>query len=398
MKDQDMINILSNFNNADTGKMTTASGEVRQNTAKQEKDAMKALLEGLDAQQRSVNQMPGNHTMAKNTPTKHPAKDYLVGDIHGEEDTNPIDEIAPAALAALGGAKALDGVSDALAGAGDELAKGISNMSGAMSAANNPDPVTLDVEEGDVVPFPTKVPYEKAHRIMTDDEYEEMKDRLPPHDVDFTQEPGAAYVRYKANEEKLGKKNPSKDVYKKQSLADIFKSMEEAEAEKANALAKEFHSKIKEKTQLKKTDNGKYELDEDRADAIFDLKSVIKNIAYFGQDESSIEEEFKVNNGDTFVALAKKIVAAVKHVREQSKVKEDSPLKVRDPRAAQIIKKARNEYSISADDDLGAVVNMMHDKDRTHDKEIDNNADVNDEQEIDISSILRRLDDLEGKE
>ncbi len=55
------------------------------------------------------------------------------------------------------------------------------------------------IEEGDVVPFPTTVPYEKAWRIMTVDEYYAMRKDLPPHDVDFDQEPGAAYVAIKGN-------------------------------------------------------------------------------------------------------------------------------------------------------------------------------------------------------
>lgn len=53
--------------------------------------------------------------------------------------------------------------------------------------------------EGDVVPFPTTVPYEQANKIMTVDEYYEMRGDFPPHDVDFDQEPGIAYVRFKAD-------------------------------------------------------------------------------------------------------------------------------------------------------------------------------------------------------
>jgi len=68
------------------------------------------------------------------------------------------------------------------------------------------------LEEGDVIPFPTTVPYEDATRITTVDEYYQMRDNFPPHDVDFDQEPGAAYIRFKGEyegiEEKELEENP----------------------------------------------------------------------------------------------------------------------------------------------------------------------------------------------
>jgi len=53
--------------------------------------------------------------------------------------------------------------------------------------------------EGDVVPFPTTVPYEKATKIMTTDEYYQQRNNFPPHDVDFNQEPNTAYVHFKGD-------------------------------------------------------------------------------------------------------------------------------------------------------------------------------------------------------
>ena len=80
MYDNDMTNILKNFAGAGSeGGITDAkTGKAKINHAAQEKNAMKSILEGLDAQQKSVNQMPSTHRMGKNG-AKHPASKYLVG-------------------------------------------------------------------------------------------------------------------------------------------------------------------------------------------------------------------------------------------------------------------------------------------------------------------------------
>jgi len=94
MIDNDMTNILRNFAGAEagTGEITDATGKTKVSTAATEKNAMKSLLEGLDAQQKSVNQMPGTHKMAKNG-AKHPAEKFLVG---GEFDNETeLDDKCP---------------------------------------------------------------------------------------------------------------------------------------------------------------------------------------------------------------------------------------------------------------------------------------------------------------
>ena len=74
-----MENILANFDSSESGTITTTNGEIIKNSAAQEKDAMKILLEGLDAGARKVNPLPGTHKMAKATATKHPASKHFVG-------------------------------------------------------------------------------------------------------------------------------------------------------------------------------------------------------------------------------------------------------------------------------------------------------------------------------
>lgn len=90
MYDNDMTNILKNFASAGSeGGITDAkTGEKKVNHAATEKNAMKSLLEGLDAQQKSVNQMPSTHKMGKNG-TKHPASKFLVGGEFDDEREYP---------------------------------------------------------------------------------------------------------------------------------------------------------------------------------------------------------------------------------------------------------------------------------------------------------------------
>jgi len=87
MTDSSMTNILKNFNNAEAGKgevIDATTGKTKISDAANQNNAMKILLEGLDAAARSVNQMPAAHKMAKNTATKHPASNFLVGGEEGE--------------------------------------------------------------------------------------------------------------------------------------------------------------------------------------------------------------------------------------------------------------------------------------------------------------------------
>ena len=90
MYDNDMTNILKNFAGAGSkgGIIDAKTGERKVNHAAAEKNAMKAILEGLDAQQTSVNQMPSTHKMGKNG-AKHPASKFLVGGEYDEYDGWP---------------------------------------------------------------------------------------------------------------------------------------------------------------------------------------------------------------------------------------------------------------------------------------------------------------------
>jgi hypothetical protein len=81
MIDNEMTNILKNLNSVGTSAAPVASA-----IATSEKNSMKSLLEGLDAAQKGVNQMPAQHKMAKNTGTKHPASKYLVGGEEGDPE------------------------------------------------------------------------------------------------------------------------------------------------------------------------------------------------------------------------------------------------------------------------------------------------------------------------
>jgi len=99
--------------------------------------------------------------------------------------------------------------------------------------------------------------------------------------------------------------------------------MDETEEDKAAQFKKELHSDRKAR-ELNKGDNGKFNLAEDRNGDMLELQAIAKRMDLFTTDISDIEEEFRVNNGDTYVALAKKIVDAVRNIRQTSKTTESN--------------------------------------------------------------------------
>jgi len=108
----------------------------------------------------------------------------------------------------------------------------------------------------------------------------------------------------------------------KQSFGDIFKSMEESDDEYSFDLAKELHTEKKKKSSPNKNDNGKFELSEegmDRYAAIHELQSTIKQLAKDTSTINYINSEFHLNNGDTYIALAKQIVQFVQTIRNAKK-------------------------------------------------------------------------------
>lgn len=398
--DNNMLNILKNLDAAKKGENVDGTPSL----AASEKNAMKSLLETLDAGQRSVNQMPADHKMAKATTAKHPAKGYLVGGEEGEPDAGdevvnegPTPEYPDTAEGAIAymreQSKGID-VSNAKAipdpqHAGvwkvtniEEFGKdwrqaveAIVYLPGSRSAEQIGAGEFGDFEIGDIEESineggnlrTVKVTYSNGDSVTTDmaaglsDEqiydYFAVGKRFnlgnPATGGDNVQ----AVTDVEILEDKFGERTPSKDVHKKQSFADIFKSMEEADEEKEFNLEKEFYNKLQQEKELSKGDNGKFNLAEKDADTT------------------------------------------------------GSPVKTRDARAKFLIKQARAKYAGKADDDLGAVVNMMTDKDRAHDtklqgldgydhdqdSDINHNDRVNDRQEDTIADILDRLNKIEKK-
>lgn len=365
MNDNDMTNILKNFAAAEDGKVVdAATGELKQSTAASEKNAMKALLEGLDSAQRSVNQMPATHKMAKSTDTAHPASNFLVGGEDGEPEAG--DEVvseAPNLRTVKVTYSNGDSVTtDMAAGLSDEqihdyFAVGKRfNLGNPATGGDNVQTVTdveiLDqvteideVDDGDPVVtmddvvetwksvFPNSSvaagksfgggysfkfrlssgPEEVANGIMDNDPlgytaflepnggwretassmlvapeegshmaYSSVKfrkkkaknvtvdqlhkrfmqvkdfvianaDRL--HNVQFD-------ILDKITEAAFGERKPAEDVHKKQSLADIFRSMDETEEDLAARFQKELHADRTAK-ELNKGDNGKFNLAEE---------------------------------------------------------------------------------------------------------------------------------------
>lgn len=211
--DNNMLDILKNLDAAEKGEKVDGTPS----TAAAEKNAMKSLLEGLDSAQNSVKQMPGTHKMAKATDKKHPAGEYLVGGEEGEPDAgdevvseDPTSEIVPGAKVHVG-----------------HMVPGGSGFEGTV----------VKVEDGIV--------------YFENEEGRKFKGRLKNTTL---------------AEEKFGNKAPSKDVQNKQSFAEIFKSMDEAGAEKDSALERELFGKLQKEKELHIGDNGKADLAEQPED------------------------------------------------------------------------------------------------------------------------------------
>jgi len=261
MIDDNMTNILKNFAGAGQENPVIINAAV-------EKDAMKILLEGLDSQQKSVNRMPAQHKMAKNTKTKHPASKYLVG---GEFD----DEV--------------------------------------------------DLEEGDLVTTWADV---QKNKKKSKQSFEPATTECPSCQGNgFTHSgeecsrcDGVGELHEGAVEEQLSPKlAPKQAMNQKQSFADIFKSMDEEHENMETRFKRELHDEITNK-ELTKGDNGKSNLSESsRMLSIQELMAQIKNLAYFGGNIDEVDEEFRTNDGETFIAFANKVISAVEAVRSSTK-------------------------------------------------------------------------------
>jgi len=62
---------------------------------------------------------------------------------------------------------------------------------------------------------------------------------------------------------------------------------------------------------------GKEKIDESVSDDLDSLKAQINNMSRFGESFASIKEEFRVNEGETFVKLAEKIIALTTKIRQE---------------------------------------------------------------------------------
>jgi len=511
MTDSSMTNILKNFNNAEGGKgkvIDAITGKTKISDAANQNNAMKILLEGLDSAQRSVNQMPAPHTMAKNTATKHPASKFLVGGEYEDEpnadeldhrwdqenmtgvvtaklkdvvqDEEPLEEgslrsvkvtfsdgntITTDMAANLSDEQIQDyyqvgkrfNLGD---GAGGDNVVTVSNVEvldnardkrrqqamghqsmGSVDLDNQNADLRDDVSEGfdspksvaielksmydndpvqqqiigkspefyralmysfypgageidgskqfhDIVDEleglftgvrpPTTIPEaaggdnftaDDLQRLGTITDLEQLKQAaaglisntdskrpMKPEKVSWFLNriaekstvasvikmmwdlllagEGSAVIGSKGStkkssyrdrfgEDTIGKRKASSDVHKKQSLADIFHSMDETEEDKAAQFKKELHSDRKAR-ELNRGDNGKFNLAEDRNSDMQELMAIAKRLDLFTSDISDVEEEFRVNNGDTYVALAKKIVEAVSNIRQTSETTESN--------------------------------------------------------------------------
>lgn len=294
MIDNDMTNILKNFDGADSGAGTVTdakTGEQKVSTAAAEKNAMKSLLEGLDAQQKSVNQMPGTHTMAKAT-AKHPAEKFLVGGEHDEESwmDQPGSGMLDADIASVIQDKFPD----------DDM---LDIMAWEASAEEYGQPLTVEeyakwrqyddegnLKEDEVDLSQYKDNYNKGY--YTDDTgiepgvqvhighfqpgasgVEGTVVKVDGEDVYIKNSEGQTYKGQLKNttvqeatedtyEDTIASRTQVSDVHEKQSLSDIFRSMDETEEDKAAQFKKELHDEIKA-SQLSKGANGKFNLAEE---------------------------------------------------------------------------------------------------------------------------------------
>ena len=298
MIDDNMTNILKNFASAGSESpvlIDSSTGEKKIINASVEKDAMKVLLERLDAQQSSVNQMPAQHKMAKNTKTKHPASNYLVG---GEEGDVPageekLDEVDIEAWEAK--QNKVEEVEEAFDPWGETQKY--------MAKHGERDMKALKAKYG-------KSRSEKSFDPATTECPSCYGDGKLTHGQVCPQCDGAGEIF----EEKFGSRKPQSDVYKKQSFKDIFNSMDEEHENMETRFKRELHDEMQNKA-LKKGANGKYDLSENTDMLHHELKAIIGNLTYFGDDIKHIQDEFNENNGDTFLVYAKKLVEAVKKIR-----------------------------------------------------------------------------------
>ena len=340
MIDDNMTNILKNFASAGGDNpviVDSQTGEKKVINAAVEKDAMKILLEGLDSQQRGVNQMPAQHKMAKNTATKHPASNYLVGGEEGEVPTgdekldevdieswqSKKDNVEEGDLTTTWAevqAKKKDAKKSKKSFEPATTECPTCNGSGAYASRTCPDCHGAgEIYEG----VDDDLANAMTNRMDSDRNTNKLHQKIDhaqrqPHqygiDVDTSEWDDAAWMNWAMNEAKFGERKPGSDVHKKQSFKDIFKSMDEEHENMETRFKRELHDEMQNKA-LKKGANGKYDLSENTDMLHHELKAIIGNLTYFGDDIKHIQDEFNENNGDTFLVYAKKLVAAVKKIR-----------------------------------------------------------------------------------
>jgi len=256
MNDFKMTDILKGFDKAATPDKDKPLTEVTPTKNKiTDNAAMKNILEGLDSAQKSVNQMPAQHKMAKNTATKHPASKFLVG---GEYDDEPnADELDhrwdQENMTGVVTAKIKDVMQDKR-DKRRQQAMGHQSMGSIDLDDQNKD--LKEEPDSLVVPFDADARTNKLKRDKA--KFEPATTTCPDCNGD-----GTAYGDTCPTCKGHGEIHEDTVAPKKQSLADIFRSMDEAEADKTSRLEKEFYSKLKEKGSLNKGENGKFDLAEE---------------------------------------------------------------------------------------------------------------------------------------
>ena len=287
-----MTNILRNFAGAEegTGEITDAAGKTKVSTAATEKNAMKSLLEGLDAQQKSVNQMPGTHDMAKNG-AKHPASKYLVGGEHDDDGYDIVDAFKSDISAGEtcphcdGSGKTDDGnwynekPCKACDGTGKILDEArIGDWPPTAGTPGNDQFLTPDHEQATNDEW-TNSPVIKpgvnvhiGHHVAGGSGIEGEVVKVEGADVYIKNPEGQTYKGQLKNttvqeavedtyEDTIAKRTTGSDVHKKQSFKDIFRSMDETEDDMVSRFKKELHDEKTSKA-LSKGDNGKFNLAE----------------------------------------------------------------------------------------------------------------------------------------
>jgi len=229
MIDNDMTNILRNFSGAEagTGEIVDAGGQRKVSTAATEKNAMKSLLEGLDSAQKSVNQMPGTHTMAKSTDTAHPAEKFLVGGEFDEETNLSQDEVDLSKYQAQTNEGGYDDFDDDPTDTSDlyPMAKASKYAPGTPVHVGHMTPHGSGIE-GEVVKVVGDVVYIKNAEGQT------YKGQLKNTTVSEAQD---------TYEDTIAKRKTGSDVHKKQSFKDVFRSMDETEDDMTLRFKKELH-------------------------------------------------------------------------------------------------------------------------------------------------------------